>query len=180
MQESTMFEDTDRKLQALLLLALASIIVGGTADLILDQPTRWLSFHVIFETLLIAGALTMATTLWLGWWRAERTTRELRASLEQRRAERDLWKSSAQHAIEGFGRAIDTQFQTWQLTPTEREVALLLLKGHSHKTIARLTGRSATTVRQHGASVYQKARLSGRAQLAAFFLEDLVLPKDEG
>jgi len=65
----------------------------------------------------------------------------------------------------------------WGLTPAEREVALLLLKGQSHKQIAYTTGRSERTVRQHAVAVYQKSGLSGRAELAAFFLEDLLLPE---
>lgn len=167
-----------RRLRWLLVLALVSIIVGGTVDLVLDQPQDWISFHVIFETLMIAGALLMATTLWLGWWRAERSALELRRSLEERRAERDRWRESAEQALEGLGRAIDAKFREWELTPAEREVALLLLKGYSHKAIARLTDRSAQTARQHATAIYRKSGLSGRAELAAFFLEDLMLPDD--
>ena len=55
-------------------------------------------------------------------------------------------------------------------------VALLLLKGHAHKQIAAATQRSERTVRQHGVTVYEKSGLAGRAELAAFFLESLMLP----
>lgn len=79
-----------------------------------------------------------------------------------------------------WGEAIDEQFDRWHLTPAEREVALLLLKGHSHKAIAKHTDRSPQTVRQHAASVYEKGSLSGRAELAAYFLADLMLPRDGG
>ena len=82
----------------------------------------------------------------------------------------------ARQALAGFGRAIDAQFRAWQLTPAEREVALLLLKGYSHKAIARHTDRSDATVRQHATAIYQKAGLSGRAELAAYFLEGIPLP----
>ena len=71
----------------------------------------------------------------------------------------------------------DERFTAWGLTPAEREVALLLLKGRSHKQIAFATGRSERTVRQHAVAVYQKSSLSGRAELAAFFLEDILLPE---
>jgi DNA-binding CsgD family transcriptional regulator len=167
------------RLRLLLAVALAAIIVGGTVDLLLDEPETWLSFHVIFELLMIAGALLMATTLWLGWWRAERSLDEVRARLHERREERDRWYASAQRALAGFGAAIDQQFTTWGLTAAEREVALLLLKGYSHKHIAQATGRSERTARQHATVVYQKAGLGSRAELAAFFLEDLLLPTDE-
>jgi len=164
-------------LGALLAVALASIVVGGTVDLYLDQPQRWLSFHVVFELLMIAGALVMATALWLGWRNSVRSVESLRRSLEERREERDAWRASAEAALEGLGRAISDQFDSWGLTPAERDVALLLMKGHSHKAIAKGTERSDQTVRQHAASVYRKASVSGRAELSAYFLEHLMLPE---
>ena len=174
-----MAHELDTRLRLLLALLLLAIIVGGTIDLVLDAPTRWLSAHVIFEATMIAGALVMATALWLGWWRAERQAAGLRATMEVQRAERDEWRASAQVALEGLGRAIDAQFRSWRLTPTEREVALMLLKGLGHKQIAALTDRSERTVRQHAGVVYDKAGLGGRAELAAFFLQDLMLPEGE-
>ncbi|MEJ2502909.1 MAG: LuxR C-terminal-related transcriptional regulator [Gemmatimonadota bacterium] len=170
---------TSDRMRLVLLTALAFIVIGGSVDLALDQPQRWLSFHVVFELLMISGALLIAVTLWLGWWRSARSVRELRRSLEDHREERDAWRESAQHALQGLGRAIDRQFDRWDLTPAEREVALLLLKGYSHKAIARRTDRSDQTARQHAATVYRKAGISGRAELAAFFLEDLMLPADD-
>jgi DNA-binding CsgD family transcriptional regulator len=171
-----MVGENGERLGLVLGVALVSIVVGGTIDLVLDDPQDWLSFHVVFETTMIVGALVMATTLWLGWWRNARSVGELRHSLEARKEERDAWRSSAEHALEGLSRAIDRQFDVWELTPAERQVALFLLKGYSHKAIAHHSDRSAQTVRQHAASAYRKAGVSGRAQLSAFFLEDLMLP----
>jgi len=173
-----MIDEHEPQLRWLLWVALGSILVGGTIDLLMDQPQTWLSFHVVFEMLMIAGALLMATTLWLGWYRAERSLQETRDRLAERQAERDAWRESAEKALKGLGEAIDVQFRAWGLTPAEREVALLLLKGYSHKHIAVDTGRSERTARQHAAAVYQKAGLENRAELAAFFLEDLLLPAD--
>jgi DNA-binding NarL/FixJ family response regulator len=169
--------ELDRRLHWILTTALLSIVVGGTIDLVMDRPERWLSLHVMVETLMIAGALVMATTLWLGWWRSAHSAASLRESLERQRQERDAWMASAQAALEGLARAIDAQFGQWHLTPTERQVALMLLKGYEHKEIAALTGRSERTVRQHAGAVYEKAGIAGRAELAAFFLNDLMLPE---
>jgi DNA-binding CsgD family transcriptional regulator len=174
-----MNDDLDARLRWILAVALFSIIVGGTADLAMDKPATWLSFHVVFETIMIAGALVLATTLWLGWWRSAHSAAALRESLDEQRHERDAWKASAQAALEGLGRAIDAQFRSWRLTATEREVALLLLKGYGHKEIAALTGRSERTVRQHAGVVYEKAGIAGRAELAAYFLNDLMLPEEK-
>ncbi|MBT8470373.1 MAG: helix-turn-helix transcriptional regulator [Myxococcales bacterium] len=68
----------------------------------------------------------------------------------------------------------------WRLSPAEKEVALLLLKGLSHKEIAKVRSVTETTARQQARAVYRKAGLSGRHDLAAFFLEDLMLPTATG
>ena len=84
-------------------------------------------------------------------------------------------RKRAESALAGFSTAVERHFQAWNLTPTEREVALLLLKGYGHKQVAARTGRSERTVRQHAVSVYEKSGLGGRAELAAFFLEGVSL-----
>jgi len=175
-----MGDSDERVLRLLLAVALLVIIVGGTVDLALDAPDRLLSAHVIYEVSMIVIALGITVALWRAWWLAEHSLVESQRALEERQAERDGWRARAQAALDGLGRAVDEQFRAWDLTPTEREIALLLLKGHSHKSIARATGRSERTVRQHAVAVYQKSALHGRAELAAFFLEDLMLPGNGG
>ena len=81
--------------------------------------------------------------------------------------------------LKGLGTAIDDQFERWGLTAAEREVAMLMLKGLSHKEIAVVRDTSERTVRQQARAIYGKANLSGRAALSAFFLEDLLLPVDQ-
>jgi len=168
--------DDVRTLRPLLAFVLIATIVGGGVDLVLDAPESWLSVHVAYEVALIAAALVTSIVLWRGWWQSRRGLVEARHQLAEQAAERDAWRASAEAALAGLGRSIDERFSAWGLTPAEREVALLLLKGQSHKQIAFATGRSERTVRQHAVAIYQKSRLGGRAELAAFFLEDLMLP----
>lgn len=163
---------------------LTLVAAGGITDLIFDRPERWLSPHVLFEAGLIVTSLASIAVLSLNWRRAtqeligtQRSLEQTRRSLEERQTERDSWRASAESALVGLGVAIDRQFDLWALTPTEREVALFLLKGYGHKQIAGATNRSERTVRQHAVAVYQKAGVAGRAELAAFFLQDLMLPK---
>lgn len=171
------------RLVPLLVGVLALVVLGGVTDLALDRPKTLWSIHVAFELTIILVSLTFAVVLWRGWWRAARELARTRAtlaatrrSLAERQAERDAWRRNAESAVADFGRAVDAQFEAWRLTPTEREVAFLLLQGHGHKQIAARTGRSERTVRQHAVTVYQKSGLGGRAELAAFFLQDLVPP----
>jgi len=177
---SHMDEHELRGMRVALGLLLAAIVVGGSIDLVLDAPASWLTAHVLYEVGLIVGALAASIWLWRGWLHAARSASALRRSLAERQVERDAWQERARHALEGLGAAVNDQFHRWGLTPAEREVALLLLKGHGHKQIAGATGRSERTVRQHAVAVYRKAGLGGRAELAAFFLADLQLPASSG
>lgn len=176
---------TTRRLGPLLAAVLVLVVVGGTTDLVLDRPRSWWTVHVVVELGTILLGLAFAVVLWRGWWTAARDLRRSQAalaattrSLAERQAEQATWRREAERERAGFGRAIDAQFRAWGLTPTEREVAFLLLQGHGHKQIAARTGRSERTVRQHAVIVYQKSGVGGRAELAAFFLHDL-LPGSE-
>jgi len=158
---------------------LALLAINAGVNMLLDAAGIWPGLHLALEILTAVVGMGAASVLWVGWRRAERSEAAARAALSERKAERDEWRESARRALEGLGAALDAQFREWDLTPTEREVALFLLKGYSHKRIADMTGRRERTVRQHGVVVYQKAGLAGRAELAAYFLEDLMLPDEE-
>lgn len=167
------------RLQLVVGLVFLLVVAGGIADLYLDRPDTLLSVHVLLEGILVAVSLGLGLYLLRGWYRAASSLQVARRELETRSEERDRWRSRARKLLRGLGREIDRQFEAWELTPSEKEVALLLIKGHSHKKIADLTDRAERTVRQHATSAYAKAGLSGRHQLAAFFLEDLMLPRED-
>lgn len=159
---------------------LSAIALGGTADLLLDQPATLWSFHVLFEIALLGLSLGAVAYLWLGWRDAGRMLERTRRELEARGAEHAAWRARAEKLLRGLGEEIDRQLREWDLTPAERDTALLLLKGYGHKEIAAFQEKSERTVRQHAVAVYRKSGLSGRAELAAFFLEDLLLPAPRG
>jgi DNA-binding CsgD family transcriptional regulator len=171
-------DETIRRLRRILAGVLAVIVVAGATDLLLDRPQRWLSAHVVLELAIICGAAATAIRLWRGWLAAERTLGEARVELARHAAEREAWRAASRAAVDGLRQAIGAQFGAWNLTDAERDVAMHLLQGHSHKVIASRTGRSERTVRQHAVAVYAKSGLRGRAELAAFFLDDLLTPRD--
>jgi DNA-binding CsgD family transcriptional regulator len=158
-----------------LLLALAA---AGAVDLALDWPRSPSALHLVVEATVLVASLAGVAWLWLLWARTRRRLAQARAAAEARAGERDAWRARSEKLLRGLGAAIDAQLGAWRLTPAERETALLLLKGYGHKEIAALCGRSERTVRQHAVAVYRKSGLGGRAELAAFFLEDLLLPPE--
>jgi DNA-binding CsgD family transcriptional regulator len=172
--------EEERGFRALIVLVLVGTSVGGAIDLYLDAPESWWSVHAIYELVMLTAAMAMAVVLWRGWRRSWRALAESRQVLEAHAVEREAWRASAEAALAGFAHAVDDRFSAWGLTPTEREIALRLLKGHSHKQIAFETGRSERTVRQHSVAIYQKSGLRGRAELSAFFLDDILLPARPG
>lgn len=156
-----------------LLLLIAALAL---ADLALDGPMPMTSPHLWLEVAFVLLCLVSAGWLGRAWLLAEGSLAKVRASLVAHQVERDLWRRRAENALHGLGAAIDDQFTQWQLTPAEKETALLLLKGLSHREVASVCGRSERTVRQHAIAVYRKSGLAGRAELSACFLEDLMLP----
>lgn len=164
----------------LLLVVLALFVSGGLFDLlVLDEEVDLLSFHALFEISLLLVGVGLLVSLGRVQVRNHREIRRLQRDLVASAQERDRWRANAQGALSSMAVAIDQQFDDWGLTPAEREVALALLKGHSHKAIAAKSQRSAQTVRSHAAAIYAKAGLGSRAELSAFFLEDLDLPESK-
>ena len=166
-----------------LLFALMAVLVG--IDLITDVRDRTTLAHVLLELLVVAIGFVAAGAIALRLRRSARDAHELREhaarlaeNLRATQQEAARWRRNAAELIAGLSAAIDAQLARWELTPAEREIALLLLKGLSHKEIAQVRSVSETTVRQQARALYRKAGLSGRNDLAAFFLEDLLGPRE--
>ena len=151
------------------LFVLIAVLIGW--DLLTDYRDGVDTPHLIVESAILLLATFGATFL----LRQFHTTR---AELYKARDDARRWRQQNQEILSGLGAAIEAQFTRWRLTPAEAEVGLMLLKGFSHKEIATLRQASERTIREQARAVYRKAGLSGRASLAAFFLEDLLLPHD--
>jgi DNA-binding CsgD family transcriptional regulator len=155
-----------------LLLVLALV---GT-DLLLDDRSGADPLHLALEGVLMLLSAGGALALWLRLRRLRDEARLLAHDVDAARAEAARWRAEAGELLEGLRRSMDGQFERWRLTPAERQVTLLLLKGLSHAEAARVRHTSERTVRQQAREVYRKAGLTGRSELAAFFLEDLLFP----
>lgn len=73
-----------------------------------------------------------------------------------------------------YQKVIQWQFSDWGLSPSEQEVALLMLKGLSIKDISNARNTHEKTVRKQASAIYEKSGLSGRHELSAWFFEDLL------
>src|SRR5689334_1949823 len=165
--------DRTRRMRHWVAWMLVAMVLAGIWDLATDPPRIWRSTHALVELAFMGLAGLSAFLLFRGWLESESSLERVQTALAARQVERDHWHRLAENALHGLGEAMDRQFDAWSLTPAEKETALFLLKGYSHKEAARLTQRSERTVRQHAVSVYRKSGLGGRAELAAFFFEDM-------
>lgn len=174
---------SDGKLLVGVLVAFVAIALLAALDLASDLREGTTVGHVVAEGGVffvgMLGGVFIARRL-MGVMRSERVARaealDLAERLKASEAEATRWRDEARELLTGLGAALERQFERWALSPAEKEVALLLLKGLSHKEIAEVRSITEATARQQARAVYKKAGLSGRNDLAAFFLEDLLLP----
>jgi DNA-binding NarL/FixJ family response regulator len=156
---------------------LIAVLIGF--DIAADYRAGTQPAHLLTEAFVMAVAGAGVGLLGRQLFRAQRRAARLSVDLETARREADRFRKEAQDALRGLGEAIDHQFTRWNLTRAEREVGLLLLKGLSHKEVADARSTGETTIRQQALAIYRKSGLRSRAELSAFFLEDLLLPVDE-
>ncbi len=162
--------DVHPTLLALLLLGIGLFMI---VDIIDDLRYATSAAHLVMESAIVLLAAWGFAALWRQALEARREARALGEHLSAARAERDRWRVEAQDALADLSSAIERQFERWELTEAERGIALLLLRGLSHKEIAGERTTSERTVRQQALSIYRKAGVHSRGELAAFFLRDL-------
>lgn len=83
-------------------------------------------------------------------------------------------ESQLQMASGAFREVLENFFDQWKLTPSEREIALLTIKGFSNAEIADLRNTREGTVKAQSNAIFRKAGVSGRTQLLSHFIEELV------
>lgn len=143
---------------ALVVQILAAIFFFGDALIELRNATD--KRHPMTE-------LPVALALLIGLFFAIRDLRAvIRRSNEQ--------ASALALASGAFLRVMDNRFTSWKLTPAEREVAQLSLKGLDITDIAKLRGAANGTVRAQFARIYAKSGVSNRAQFASVFMSELM------
>ena len=130
-------------------------------DIIVDLVAKdesWM--HLFVESIVF---LAISTVL----FQELRRLRQLKAELSEERI-RTARLSGELLAV------MRDQFAQWGLSPSESEIALLLIKGLSMKEIAEARQVKEKTIRQQATSVYAKSGYAGRHELAAHFIEDLM------
>jgi DNA-binding CsgD family transcriptional regulator len=158
-----------------IMVLLAFVIAGNLTDVIYDYREGASMAHLAVELSLVAASLVLITILSLGVWRESRSNRRLKAELHSVSGQAAPARSpSLLAARHDMAKVLQTQFEEWGLTQTEKEVSLLLLKGLSFKEIAAVRNTLEKTVRQQASSIYKKSDVSGRHEFSAWFIEDFL------
>jgi len=157
-----------------LILLLSLIVATNLYDLFVDYGHNASAWHLLEETLVVL--VSIAAILWLvvNLRRQQRELEDLKRELHSGADSAVKLTPAVLVARRQLGEAIQKQFAAWQLTASEQDVALLLLKGLSFKEIAAVRNTLEKTVRQQASGIYKKAGVSGRHAFAAWFIEDFL------
>jgi DNA-binding NarL/FixJ family response regulator len=161
--------------ELIIILMLAVVVLGSAADIVHDYREGADTAHLAIEAVLVIASFSLIGILSLGVVRQSRSNRRLKEELAA--VSKNLAKqpsTEVQAARHNLAMVAERQFAEWELTKTEQEVALLLLKGLSFKEIAAVRDTLEKTVRQQASSIYRKSGLSGRHAFAAWFIEDFL------
>ncbi len=165
----------DRKMRILFTAFASAFIILAVVDVILDTLERQaVDLHVIIESVMLASAFVSILLLWTGF--RVRLTRS-GENLERVRRELAAFRERHAGAVHEMRRAMQEQFVRWNFSEAETKIANALIRGFSLKQIAGMFGKSERTVRNQTVSIYEKSGMTGRSDLAAFFLADL-FPED--
>jgi len=166
--------EDSRKLLWAVLAGSGLFAVLVAVDLVNDYQSGGSGQHLLIEgTLFVVSGVVFALVL-RQLLRTRQEVSILKTDLEAVRLKKEKWKQETRQLLAGLSQKIEDQFNQWQLTPAEKEVGFLLLKGISLKEIAEIRHTQLKTVQQQSQSIYQKTGLASRSELAAFFLEDLL------
>ncbi|MBJ6611805.1 MAG: helix-turn-helix transcriptional regulator [Candidatus Thiothrix moscowensis] len=166
-----MFRSRDLFIIGLLLIVAVLHTYGFSLDLHkADRSYLHLGVDAIVVIISFAG---VGYLLWENHRKQQEIT-QLNTQLHHSHARISDLHKKLQQASRGYVEVIHEQLEAWELSPTEKEVALLLLKGLSFDEIAGIRNTKEKTVRQQAIAIYRKSGLNGRHEFAAWFFEDFL------
>ena len=144
-----------------------------------DYLLRFIWKRYTWLVILLALLIGFAGVAFWQRYRSKRQVLSLSVALEEAEDAAETQSTLLHEALQGRMQHVQEDFEKWGLSPAEKEIALLLLKGLRLQEIANLRATSERTVRQQAQSIYRKAGLDSRADLAAYFIEDFINPIGE-
>ncbi len=150
------------------------VMVSNIIDFVMDIANTAPWWHIVEEFVVISLAISLIVYLVLELKQKKRDLIELASELKT--TEYSLNQSTAfiHNARREYSQVIHQQFDEWQLSESQQQIALLLLKGLSFNEIAAIRATKEKTVRQQASEIYKKAGVAGRHAFSAWFFEDFL------
>ncbi len=148
-----------RVLSVIILLQGISVVFF-VGDVLVDYQDIGLDRHTAYE-----ACATVALLMGIGFGAAEMYKMLQRAAHAE---------GSLRIAADAFGEMINERFGSWALSPAEREVALMTLKGFDAPEIADFRRTARGTVRAQLAGIYAKSGKANRGQFVSSFIDALL------
>jgi DNA-binding CsgD family transcriptional regulator len=177
LQESSAGAGANRSTIGLGVTTFSALVADGVLDLVVDVGIGASSGHILGEVFFIVAALVANTMVWSRFLGVRSEAQVLALELGEARAEAESWRREAYDVLRGLAVAIERTFDRWKLSASERELALLLLKGLPEEQIAEQRRATGREIREQASEIYRKSGLTGRAELLAFFVDDLLPAK---
>lgn len=170
---------TSRRFLALAFLFIVIFVVFDVAE-DLANGSSWK--HVVEEIIVVLlgflgfflSLFTTARAMQVESAQYKQKATSLESEVESLSRELAKWKAENSSFTQGLANNINLQLVDWKLTPAEKDVALMMIKGLSTHEIAELRGSAEKTVRLQASAIYSKSGLASRTQFVAYFIEDLL------
>ncbi|TDP38333.1 LuxR family transcriptional regulator [Idiomarina aquatica] len=169
------FMTIDRLLMVIFLL----IAFANISDVVADYHMQVATWHLAIEGITVVISIAAFVVLWKRVLGRNRELQQVKEALtrHQQREKDSAENQASQVKLDGAPdsyAAVQSWFKQWKLSPSEQEVAVLLIKGLSFNEIAEVRSTKEKTVRQQASSVYAKSGLSGRNNLSAWLIDTLL------
>ena len=157
-----------------LIAMLLVVIVINTVDFIKDINQGDELIHIGLEILTVCLSIWGIVMLIRMIKSRKQELSVLNKKVEQVESDLELSHSKLKEIGREYNKYISKQFEIWGLTPSEKDVAFILLKGLSFKEISVVRETKEKTVRQQASTIYRKSNVSGRHEFSAWFFEDFL------
>ncbi|PIP96231.1 MAG: hypothetical protein COW00_19920 [Bdellovibrio sp. CG12_big_fil_rev_8_21_14_0_65_39_13] len=128
-----------------------------------------MGLHVLFRS-----AIVGVTILYTVFRMVRYVWSSFQFELEESKKTAGQYERKIKDFIGEFKKYIEDEFEKWQFSQSEKEIAYLLLKGLSSKDMAAKRFTSERTIRNQCATIYQKSGLQGKTDFCAYFLQEFL------
>lgn len=150
------------------------IVLDITLDFMGGLPMKDMALDLLLEGSILIVVLYTANYVWKKFQVEKENKESVEIDLKHTKELASKWEKKSQHFVREFQAFVTTQFKDWNLSKSEKEIAILMLNGKSSKEISAHRFTSERTIRNQCRAIYEKSGLSGKSELSAFFLNELI------